>query len=241
MLTFYESKSTHRTMGKFASPYPIFPEALVYLVPWRWVRHYNGTPMGGTGDGIPELHWRRWSYTILNFLPSCCHTIAVAAASCLLFEKPSRNPPNQTGFMAAGLGFEPKDGSSPSPVFKTGALNQALPSRQVARLSEPPDNLISGRGLSTTQVPMSMTTLYFGLSYEAVMPTTNSQSGDGAPFASHQLSSKRRQCDNLCPSFFILARAVSESVARMQRPDGCEPRHSIEPTTGSQHHLLRTS
>lgn len=81
--------------------------------------------------------------------------------------------------------------------------------------------------LSTTQAPMSMMTLYFGLSYEAVMPTTNSQLGDGAPFASHQLSSKRRQCDNLCPSFFILARAVSESVAMMQRPDGCEPRHSI--------------
>lgn len=66
--------------------------------------------------------------------PSCCHTIAVAAASFLLFEKPSRNPPNPTGFMAAGLGFEPKDGASPSPVFKTGALNQALPSRHNLKL-----------------------------------------------------------------------------------------------------------
>lgn len=154
ILAYSVSKSTHRAMGKFASPYPTFPEALVYLVPWRWVRHYNGTPMGGTGDGIPELHWRRWSYTILNFLPSCCHTIAVAAASFLLFEKPSRNPPNQTGFMAAGLGFEPKDGLSPSPDFKTSALNQTLPSRH----------------------NLSMMTLYFGLSYEAVMPAANSQS-----------------------------------------------------------------
>lgn len=63
----------------FASHYPTFSEALVCLVPWRWVRHYNGTPMGGTGDGIPELHLRRWNCTILNYLPSYCHTIAVAA------------------------------------------------------------------------------------------------------------------------------------------------------------------
>lgn len=112
--------------------------------------------------------------------PSYCYTITVAAASFLLFEKPSRNPPNPTGFMAMGLGFEPKDGSAPPPDFKAGALNQTLPSHH----------------------NRSMMTLYFGLSYEAVMPATNSQSGDGAPFASHQLSSKRRQCDNLCPSFF---------------------------------------
>ena len=58
-----------------------------------------------------------------------CHTIAVAASSFLLFEKPSRNPTNPTGFMAAGLGFEPKDGLSPSPDFKASALNQTLPSR----------------------------------------------------------------------------------------------------------------
>lgn len=76
----------------FLLPLSHFVEALVYLVPWRWVRHYNGTPMGGTGDGIPELHWRQWIRTILNYLPSYRHTIAVAAASFLLFEKPSRNP-----------------------------------------------------------------------------------------------------------------------------------------------------
>lgn len=70
ILAYSVSKSIHRAMGKFASPYPTFPEALVYLVPWRWVRHYNGTPMGGTGDGIPELHWKQWIRTILNYLPS---------------------------------------------------------------------------------------------------------------------------------------------------------------------------
>ena len=90
----------------------------------------------------------------MNFLPSYRHTIAMAAASFLLFEKPSRNPLNPTGFMAARLGFEPKDGSLPSPDFKAGALNQTLPSRH-------------NRG---------MMTLYFGLSYEAVMPAANSQS-----------------------------------------------------------------
>jgi hypothetical protein len=108
--------------------------------------------------------------------------------------------------MAAVLGFKPKDGSSPSPNFKTGALNQTLPSRH-------------NRG---------MTTLYFGLSYEAVMSAANSQSGDGAPFDSHQLSDKRRRnVITYASSFFILARAISESIAVMQCPDGCEPRHSI--------------
>lgn len=121
------------------------------------------------------LSWPYYYYPILAYLVSnpihkamekYCHTIAVAAAFFLLFEKPSRNPPNPTGFMAARFGFEPKDSSSPSSGFKTGALNQALTSRH-------------NRG---------MTTLYFGLSYEAVMPAANSQSGDGAPFDSMRIS-----------------------------------------------------
>ena len=109
------------------------------------------------------LNWPYYYYPILAYsvsnpihraMEKCCHTIAVAAASFLLFEKPSRNPPNPTGFMAAGLGFEPKDGSSPSPDFKSGALNQTLPSRHNCGIMA----------------------LYFGLSYEAVMPAANSQS-----------------------------------------------------------------
>lgn len=110
----------------------------------------------------PYYYYPILAYSVSNpihrAMGKYCHTIAVAAAFFLLFEKPSRNPPNQTGFMAAGSGFEPKDSSSPSPVFKTGALNQTLPSRHI------------------------------GLSYEAVMPAANSQSGDGAPFDSMRIS-----------------------------------------------------
>lgn len=37
--------------------------------------------------------------------------------------------------LAASVGFEPTGGSSPPPVFKTGAISQTLPTRHIAGLS----------------------------------------------------------------------------------------------------------
>lgn len=37
--------------------------------------------------------------------------------------------------LAASVGFEPTGGSSPPPVFKTGAINRTLPTRHIAGLS----------------------------------------------------------------------------------------------------------
>ena len=36
--------------------------------------------------------------------------------------------------LAASVGFEPTGGSSPPPVFKTGAISQTLPTRHIAGL-----------------------------------------------------------------------------------------------------------